>query len=479
MVCLPLEYRSDWLCIRVSVFDSDETSTPTQCPFSRKRYRLRPRSPLASAPASSVPGVSILRPLKGLDTNLYENLESTFLQDYPNYEIFFCVDDEEDQAVWVVRELMAKYPQANVHVVIRTCSNSVQEVEHLCTHWSATGEGLTVGVNPKVNNLIKAYRQAAHDILWVLDSNVMVDRGTLARAVDILNPPPSPNTSRRRIGVVHHVPFAWVSKPSIGSNVEEAFLNTNHAKMYIAINTVAVDSCVVGKSCLYRKSDLERVNGSLRPIPNAANGGCQAGERGLETFGRFLAEDNMVAGALWHELGLGHDLSCDVAKNAVGDMSLIDYISRRIRWIRVRKHMVFAATMAEPLTESVFAGCLAAFGFKYLLHIPLFLFLTLHFLSWLLVDFDVYASLAGHPVVPSKRWSFIGSWVVRELLALPIWFLAIVGSEVEWRGERYRVVENGEVERADGPGSGGVIKWFRRFVGKDVREYYERLETRE
>lgn len=89
-------------------------------PSSRKRYRLRPRSPLASAAAGSVPGVSILRPLKGLDTNLYENLESTFLQEYPDFEIFFCVEDENDQALTVVRELMAKHPAVNAHIAVRT-----------------------------------------------------------------------------------------------------------------------------------------------------------------------------------------------------------------------------------------------------------------------------------------------------------------------------------------------------------------------
>ena len=86
---------------------------------SRKRYRLRPRSPLASASASSVPGVTILRPLKGLDTNLYENLESIFIQDYPNFEIFFSVEDEEDQALSVVRELMTKYPAVNARISVR------------------------------------------------------------------------------------------------------------------------------------------------------------------------------------------------------------------------------------------------------------------------------------------------------------------------------------------------------------------------
>lgn len=65
-----------------------------------------------------MPGVSILRPLKGLDTNLYENLESTFTQEYPNYEIFLSVDHEDDQALPIVRELIAKYPNVNAHVMI-------------------------------------------------------------------------------------------------------------------------------------------------------------------------------------------------------------------------------------------------------------------------------------------------------------------------------------------------------------------------
>lgn len=83
---------------------------------SRRRYHIRPRSPLATS--TSAPGVSILRPLKGLDTNLYENLESTFTQEYPNFEIIFSVADDDDQALPVVRDLIAKYPNINTRIII-------------------------------------------------------------------------------------------------------------------------------------------------------------------------------------------------------------------------------------------------------------------------------------------------------------------------------------------------------------------------
>ncbi|KAI0271420.1 glycosyl transferase family 21-domain-containing protein [Gloeopeniophorella convolvens] len=417
------------------------------CYTARKRYRNRPRSPLASAPSSTVPGVSILRPLKGLDTNLYENLESSFKQDYPKFEILLSVADENDEALSVVRDLIAKHPSVNARVIVADEN---------------------VGVNPKVNNLMRSYAEAVNDILWVLDSNITVAPGTLARAVDILSgPAPSQSDSlRKRIALVHHVPFAFSSRTTFGARVEEAFLNTNHAKMYIAINATALDSCVMGKSNLYRRSDLEQVDGSLVRHQHEDSGRT----RGLAAFGRFLAEDNMIGSALWHELDLRHDLSCDVALNALGDMTLSDYIWRRVRWIRVRKHMTLAATLVEPFTESVVLGVLAAASLRFLTGMPVHIFLPAHFLLWILVDLDVYASLAGYSLPSSKRWSFLVAWWTRELLAFPVWLLAIIGDQVEWRGRRYRVLRNGEVERVSTTGRHG-----RSSRRHDRHDSHERL----
>lgn len=321
-----------------------------------------------------------------------------------------------------------------------------------------------MGLNPKVNNLMRSYREAAHDILWVLDSNVVVAPGTLARAVDALNQPVAPG--KRRIALVHHVPFAFVNQPAIGSRIEEAFLNTNHAKMYIAINTTAVDSCVMGKSNLYRRSDLNLVNGRLKPRREPPEDDGRG--FGLAAFGRYLAEDNMIAAALWHELDLRHDLSCDVAKNAIGSMSFSDYVWRRVRWIRVRKLMTLPATLVEPLTECIVVSLVAAACLRTLLGVHALLFLPLHYALWLWVDLDVYESLAGYPLPASRRWSFLVAWTARELLALPIWVLAMAGNTVEWRGRRYRILQNGEVGRA---AESSFFHWFRRKGSTKQHEY--------
>lgn len=111
-----------------------------------------------------------------------------------------------------------------------------------------------VGVNPKINNLIEPFQQASHDLLWVLDATIAVTPEMLSRAVETfldgkagssasseveaplmakeaaMQPP-----SQGEVGLVHHVPFALLYQKALGSRLERAYLNTTHAKMYIAI----------------------------------------------------------------------------------------------------------------------------------------------------------------------------------------------------------------------------------------------------
>lgn len=211
-----------------------------------------------------------------------------------------------------------------------------------------TGQEI-VGVNPKINNLIRAYRAASYDLIWVLDSNVLTSETCLSRSVPLFNPASSSSSSAlngssaRPIGLVHHLPFAIYPDTLIGSRVEQVYLCSTHAKMYLAINRVAVASCVTGKSCLYRKSDLARASALKRergklPLPPPGLAGTD--EAGLAAFGQYLGEDNEIGVAIWEELGMRHAMGVEVAGNAVGSMTFTKYFRRRVRWIRVRKYMV-------------------------------------------------------------------------------------------------------------------------------------------
>lgn len=86
--------------------------------ISRTRYTRKPLPQSSQRPADLAPPVSILRPLKGVDNNLRDNLESTFTQNYPRFEIVFSVVDGTDPAVHVVRELMERYPHVEAKLLV-------------------------------------------------------------------------------------------------------------------------------------------------------------------------------------------------------------------------------------------------------------------------------------------------------------------------------------------------------------------------
>jgi len=253
----------------------------------------------------------------------------------------------------------------------------------------------------------------------------------------------------KHVGLVHHVPFVIFPDTNLGSRLEQAFLCMTHAKMYLAINTLAIDSCLMGKSTLFRKSDLELATKLYEPI-------AKYGVVGLGAFGRFGGEDNMIGRALWHGIGSCHVMTCDVASDTLGTMSIAAYIRRRVRWIRVRKYMVIGATLVEPITESLVCGSIGLVGLRHFVVMPVSIFFILHISFWFAVDTEVFRTIQR--VAPGMggcksqyekpSFAFFYAWLARELLALPIWLYAMAGNRYTWRAshQTFRVKWAGELE---------------------------------
>src|SRR6266436_10373905 len=71
-------------------------------------------------PESQLPAVSILKPLKGVDPEIWESFCSHCEQDYTQFQLIFGVSDPVDPAIDVVRKLQAKYP--NLHIELIVCN---------------------------------------------------------------------------------------------------------------------------------------------------------------------------------------------------------------------------------------------------------------------------------------------------------------------------------------------------------------------
>lgn len=116
--------------------------------------------------ADFTPAISILKPIRGLDREAYENFASFCRQDYPEFEIIFCVTDESEPAISAIREIIQDFER----------QDSPKRAVRLLVGSEA------VGVSDKVNKLCRMAREARHDLVLISDSDVRVEPGFL-RAV--------------------------------------------------------------------------------------------------------------------------------------------------------------------------------------------------------------------------------------------------------------------------------------------------------
>ncbi|CAF5211166.1 unnamed protein product, partial [Rotaria magnacalcarata] len=76
-----------------------------------------------------MPGVSIIKPLTGIDANLYENLKTFFNLQYPRYEILFCVQEHDNELIDIIERLREQYPRVDSQLFVGTQSSAVK-LEH-------------------------------------------------------------------------------------------------------------------------------------------------------------------------------------------------------------------------------------------------------------------------------------------------------------------------------------------------------------
>jgi ceramide glucosyltransferase len=352
--------------------------TTTLLSMAALAWVVRPRRPGSVGSLDYLPPLTILKPLKGVDEGLEENLRSFFLLDYPAYQLLFGVAEEDDPAIPIVRKLLDEFPGRDATLIV----------------------GCPVfGLNPKVENLSAMDRFRKHDVLLISDSNVRARPSYLRETVCYLSEP--------GVGLVTNL-FTGVGERQSGAAIENLQLNGFIAGG-VAMASVFGLTCVVGKSMLMKAEALNAIGGFAR-VRN------------------LLAEDQVI-GMRVRQAGYKVRLSHHVIDNVNYDRDLHWFLNRHSRWYKIRARLAWPAFVIEPAANLAGVGLIWALSGE-------------TGLAWggllVLVGLGVVRDsvqtrwLRG--TWPRARHLWLSP--VKDLFLLPVWFDALVNKRVVWRGHR-------------------------------------------
>lgn len=348
--------------------------------FSRERKRKL---------GSYNPPVSILKPVRGVDFASYENFQSFCVQDYPEYEILFCVNELEDPAVPLIRRLAAVYPDRN----IRLLSGAPQ-----------------FGSNRKVNNLALLAREAKFELLVQSDGDVRVGANYLRELAATFAGPET--------GVVSCF-YRGIAQANLWAEMEALGAATDFSPSVLVAERMEGVTFALGASVAITKTWLARIGG-YEALANVLADDYEIGNRVARAGGRVTVSREVVA-------------------TMYPVLTLVEFWQHQSRWARTVRlcrpasyvgllftHGLFWAVLGALLSAS--APGAAAFMGAYLV---LRLVLAWTAGVWGLRDDTVQGKL----------------WMVplRDAVHFVVWLGSFFSNRITWGEAEFRLAGNGEM----------------------------------
>jgi ceramide glucosyltransferase len=334
---------------------------------------------------SALPPVSILKPLKGVDPEIWENFCSHCEQDYPEFQLIFGVSDAADPAVEVVRQLKAKYPNLPIELIV--CDR-------------------VLGANLKVSNLAQMVGAARHETLLVNDSDIRVPPDYLRKVIAPL--------ADASVGLVTCL-YRGIACPTLGSRLEALGISTDFAPGVLSARFVERGLHFgLGSTLAFRRHDLEAVGG-------------------FEALVDYLADDYEL-GKRIAATGQKVDLSAASVATLLPPYTLRQFLAHQLRWSRT----------IRDARRWGYAGMVFTFGLPW----ALLMLLTARGAAWAYTVFGLTFALrlvigyVAAEVVLCDRQMFRGELIgniflliVRDLIAPMVWAASFLGNRIYWRGD--------------------------------------------
>ena len=360
------------------------------CLWSAARF-LRERNVANEAGAVPLPPISILKPLKGTDPEIYESFRSHCLQDYPEYEIIFGVSDPNDPAIESVKALQQEFPKRRIRLLVSP---------------------KILGANVKVSNLAQMLGEAHHSHLIVNDSDIRVEPDYLRRVTAPL--------ADQRVGMVTCL-YRGVAGPTLGSRLEGLGISTDFCPSVLAARQLEGGIRFgLGSTLAFRRTELEKIGG-------------------FTSFVDYLADDYELGKRIF-ELGLTVKLSDVVVETYLPSYRLREFLAHQLRWARGVRDARASGYLGLVFTFGLLWSLLALAASRGALWAWSALAVTM-FLRF------AVALVVGQSVLHDRK-ILKYAWLIplRDLVAAAIWFASLRGHTVTWRGDRFHL-KDGKLTR--------------------------------
>jgi ceramide glucosyltransferase len=340
------------------------------------------------------PPVTILKPVKGMDAESFENFASFCRQDYPIYQVVFAVAATDDPVVPVIRRLMAEFPDRDLDLVV---------------------DGTIHGPNYKVGNLINAMPRAKHGIIIVCDSDIRVGEQYLR---EVCGPFADP-----QVGLVTSL-YRTSRVPGAATALEAMGFTAEMIPNVLTARQLEGLSFALGASMAVRREALEAIGG----FPVLAN--C-------------LADDYQLGNRVFRA-GYRIELSGYFVESVMHREGLATVLSRQLRWARTMRVSRPGGYFASGITQPFPFACLALLASCFSVAGVVATLLLYGIRSAIVTTYS--RSFVRDGIFPGRLWLL----PFRDALAFATWGMAFLGNRVRWRGHLFRLLPGGNIEEIVG-----------------------------
>jgi ceramide glucosyltransferase len=325
--------------------------------------------------------VSILKPIRGIDPDAYENFASFCRQDYPDYEILFCVDGEHDPALPVIDRLCRDFPDRHIRILF--------------------GSGRKAP-NDKVAKLSRLVTEARHELLVISDSDVRVRPDYLRTVV------------------------APLADPAVGA-VTCFYVPADETTLVHSLQSIGMVSDFYAGILVARQ--LDGVKFALGPT-------IATFRKRLADFGGYAAlenrpADDLLVGRLIAEQGYEVKLLPYSILTVPDYQSIRDLFYKRLRWIVVMRHMRPWGHLGLIFTHGLFWSIAAVL-------VQPSLGAALVYLGGYSVLRSAMVWLIGiHGLEQKGLWKTMPLLPVWDALAFFIWLISFARDSIRWRDQEY------------------------------------------